>query len=218
MHPEEHRQTLFSGEFHAFRRRAGDDHLGARRTAPEELVGTGHHGHLAEAVALPAPRHPGLAQPVEQKLQRLGEALLVRPETASEHLQVDPGAATPHPEGEASAAGQVQQRGLLAEHHRVLVGQHAHRRAHADPAGAAEQQRGQGRGGRAHPVRHEVVLRQPDGIEPGLLRDLRGADGPVQGLTLPLARKLSRQYERSYAHRLLPPYGRRGCPPTGNNV
>lgn len=107
----------------------------------------------------------------------------------------------------------MEQGGLLAERHGMLGRQHAHRRADTDSAGASEQQRRQRDGRRAYAVRYEMMFGQPDRVEPGLLRDLGGPDRPVQGFTLSLTRELGCQYECSYAHRLLPPYGRRGSPP-----
>lgn len=67
----------------------------------------------------------------------------------------------------------------------MLGRQHAHRRTHPDSPGAAEQQRGQRDGGRADPVRHEMMFRQPDRVETGFLRDLGGPDRAVQRFSRP---------------------------------
>ncbi len=112
----------------------------------------------------------------------------------------------------------MQQRGLLAQGDRVDGGQYADGGAHPDPAGAAEQQRGQGDGGRTGAVRHEVVLGQPYRVEPGLLGDLRRADRPVQGLPLALARKLGAQHKASYVHRISRFLGSDPSSPTGITV
>lgn len=95
----------------------------------------------------------------------------------------------------------MQQCGLFAERHGVCVGEHADRRADADTAGAAEQQRGERDGRRARPVRHEVVLGQPDRVEPRLLGDLRRSHRAMQCLSVALSRELGRQYKTSYTHR-----------------
>ena len=95
----------------------------------------------------------------------------------------------------------MQQRRLLAERDGMGVRQHAHGRADADPPGAPQQQRGQRHRRRADAVRHEVVLGEPDSVEPGLLRHLGGAHRAVQRLPLSLPGELGGQYERSNAHR-----------------
>lgn len=79
----------------------------------------------------------------------------------------------------------MQQRRLLTERHRMLGRQHAHRRPDTDPAGPPQQQRGQRHRVRADAVRYEVVFREPDIVESGLLRDLRGAHRAVQCFPCP---------------------------------
>lgn len=95
----------------------------------------------------------------------------------------------------------MQQGGLLAQGHGMDGGQHADRRADPDAPGAAQQQRGEGDRRRAGAVRHEVVLGQPDRVQPGLLGHFRGPYRPVERLPLALAGELGAQYKCSYVHR-----------------
>ena len=125
----------------------------------------------------------------------------------------------PTPSEKPPAGRQVQQRGLLAEGHRVRGGQYADGRADAGCGGCGPAAvRGERDGRRAGPVRHEVVLGQPHRVEPGLLGHLGRPHRAVQRLSLALSRELGREYKTSYAHRtFLPPRRRQGAPPTRHN-
>ncbi len=113
----------------------------------------------------------------------------------------------------------MQQRRLFADGHRVGGGQYGDRRADPQSPGAAQQERGQGDRGRTGAVGHEMVLGQPDRVEPRFLGDLGGADRTVQRLPVALTREPGRQHETSYAHCFfLLPWLRRGAPPPGITV
>ncbi|CAM5502139.1 hypothetical protein SALBM217S_05794 [Streptomyces griseoloalbus] len=199
VHAEQHRQPALGGQPDARGGGAGDHDLRALGLG-ERLRRAGHDGHLPEPVPFAVRAHGRLAQPAQQQVERLREPLLVRLQAGREDLQVHPRAAAAEAQREPAAAGDVQQRGLFAERDRVDGGQHTDRRAHAQPPGAAEQQRRQGDGGRAGAVGHEVVLGQPDRVEPRLLGHFGGADRAVQRLTLALPGEPGGQHETSNAH------------------
>ncbi|CAO0833403.1 hypothetical protein SMICM17S_12480 [Streptomyces microflavus] len=148
------------------------------------------------AAASQSVHSPGTGAPVRCRAYRTPAAPLAR--------SVPPVAKRPGPPGKRrSVRSGVAPAWIPASRRRCRPGSAGSGRAAARP----------GWWRRADPVRHEVVLGQPDRVEPGLLRRLRGPDGPVQGLARPLARELSCQNERSDAHRVLPPCGRRVSPP-----
>ncbi|CAM5323868.1 hypothetical protein SFIMM107S_05144 [Streptomyces griseus] len=82
--------------------------------AVQDLVRPRHDRDLPKAESFPRAGHAGLAQPAQEQVERLREALLVRLEARAEHLEVHPGPAAPHAEREPPAGGEVQQCRLFA--------------------------------------------------------------------------------------------------------
>ena len=89
---------------------------------------------------------------------------------------------------------------ILGRTRRLRVGTAVSVLPNVHPVALGEQQGRQGDRGRAGAVRHEVVLGQPDRVQPGLLGHFRGPYRPVERLPLALPRELGSQHETSHVH------------------
>jgi hypothetical protein len=86
--------------------------------------------------------------------------VLVARQARAQDVEVDERLSASDSEGEPVTGEVAQQRGLLGQRDRVVVGQHAHRRPDRQPA-TAEKERGHGDGRGVLRVPGEVVLGRP---------------------------------------------------------
>lgn len=134
MHAEQQGQATARGEFHGGDRGGGHNDVGMW-LGPRP----GHDADLGKVKVGSAGGEAGLGQSTQEKVQRLGKAVLVAVPFSAEHREVDPWTTPSDAELEPSVGQLVEQRGLLSQRDGVLGGQDADRGTNYDPLGGAEQ-------------------------------------------------------------------------------
>ena len=216
VHAEQHRQPALGGEPDGGRRGAGDDDLGAPGPSPRPRAVSAsrarYDGDLAEGVPL-ARRADTRARAASAAAGRAipGSrfSYASRPLPKTSRSTHGPPRPTPSvnrpPEVRCSSAACSPRATGWAVGSTLTAVPTPIRRVRPEQQGRQGHRRG------ADAVRDEVVLGEPDGVEPGLLGHLGGPHRPVQRLPLPLARELGGQ-NKAPTRIALPPWRRRGLP------
>lgn len=134
MHAEQQGQATARGEFHGGDRGGGHNDMGM-------WLGqrSGHDADLGKVKVCSAGGEAGLGQSGQEKVQRLGEAVLVAVPFGAEHREVDPWTTPSDAELEPSVGQLVEQCGCAANAMGCWGGQDADRGTNCDPLGGAEQ-------------------------------------------------------------------------------
>ena len=180
----------------------GDAHLIERRVRP--LQGLGDHAHVVEREEAPRVAEALFGPRAAHDLDGLVEALAALLLGHAVSGELGRAVAPPHAHVEPAVRDDVDEGHLLGEAQRVMEGQDRRGEADAHPARPGRRRRRERRGIHRQPVVDEVVLREPDLVEPELLGPLDLLELAVDDVGVPLARRRLEEVEGAETHHATP--------------